>query len=551
MSANSPTISGGASPHQPTVGAAGRRATLPIPTEPSGDHPREAEPTILIAPAKSAPSPAPSGGPAAAATTRPAWDERSVGDGGGTVAGRPPSGRCADALFLNHAVVLLSIAAGLTTAAYVIAPPAASASWWGEWKHLGAVAVGSAVALLSGALLGVTGQHRATAANADPTGYDQIHDHLRALHARLRAFHARLPRGVALGEGVDETRWAAYLKAEAHRTLVIETLQTKGGRWVLGTGFVDLWRHLHAAEAEVYLLDSRPDVVGAALTDEMRLKDSAIANSDDILFKLRTAVRVIGGGHAQRYLTPPAAEGDIAANTTTAIGSTTTDGTGSRVASDSGGLDEAAAEIQARAVLRDIRRTITDFRDDKWEGLARARTRLIVTGACTGLTGYALLALAILGRARADLILGAAAFYLVGATVGLFNQLRRAALDQTAIEDFGFSRTRLIATPMLSGIAAVAGVLLAGLLYAVAGESRLIYQDLGDVGALSGGSATLSPDLMSAVFDVGRNPFGLLVAATFGLTPDLLVDRLQHQADRFRRDLSSTNAHGAAASGRV
>ena len=38
------------------------------------------------------------------------------------------------------------------------------------------------------------------------------------------------------------------------------------------------------------------------------------------------------------------------------------------------------------------------------------------------------------------------------------------------------------------------------------------------------------------------NPVGLVIAAVFGLTPGLLIDRLQGQANQFKADLRSTNA---------
>ena len=276
------------------------------------------------------------------------------------------------------------------------------------------------------------------------------------------------------------------------------------------------------------MLESPADVVGDAFFDEMRLKGSTIKNSEDLLAKLRTAVYVVGGDEAYQYLTPstpmPGPNGGAGA---TAGATPTTTGTAAT-------RDSARADAQARAVLRDVRLAVNGFRDDKWEGLARSRNRLIATGLCTGLTAYAVLALAILVGAPASAIVAAAAFYLVGAMVGLFNQLRRDAKDQTASEDFGFSRVRLTYTPVLSGIAGVGGVVAAAMLYAVVDGSGLLYLDQGP--------STSQEVPLRAIFDLTRNGFGLLVAAVFGLTPDLLVDRLQQRADAFRSDLKSTSA---------
>jgi hypothetical protein len=44
------------------------------------------------------------------------------------------------------------------------------------------------------------------------------------------------------------------------------------------------------------------------------------------------------------------------------------------------------------------------------------------------------------------------------------------------------------------------------------------------------------------IFDLDKNLIGLLVAAVFGLTPGLLFDRLQQQADKYKADLKSSQA---------
>ena len=53
-----------------------------------------------------------------------------------------------------------------------------------------------------------------------------------------------------------------------------------------------------------------------------------------------------------------------------------------------------------------------------------------------------------------------AVLYLVGALAGLLNRLRIESSRSSAVEDFGLHLARLIATPLLSGLAGVAGVYL-------------------------------------------------------------------------------------------
>lgn len=190
----------------------------------------------------------------------------------------------------------------------------------------------------------------------------------------------------------------------------------------------------------------------------------------------------------------------------------------------------------ARSVLREVRRSINGFRDDKWAGLLRARTRLVWTGTLTAGIAFALLVLAVLSQAPSKEVVAAMTFYLTGAIVGLFNQLRLAAGGRSVEEDCGFSRTRLLYVPILSGIAAVVGVVLIAMLHAVNGM------------VLTYGEARPAIDetipTVHNIFQLTTNPFGLVLAAIFGLTPDLLVSRLQATADRYRDDLASTEAHG-------
>ncbi len=44
------------------------------------------------------------------------------------------------------------------------------------------------------------------------------------------------------------------------------------------------------------------------------------------------------------------------------------------------------------------------------------------------------------------------------------------------------------------------------------------------------------------IFDLERNTFGLIVAATFGLLPALLVRTLERQIEQYKKDIQSTEA---------
>lgn len=120
----------------------------------------------------------------------------------------------------------------------------------------------------------------------------------------------------------------------------------------------------------------------------------------------------------------------------------------------------ANQQAQARAVLRDVRCAINEFRDGRWNGLIVARNRLIATMIFTGMTAYMLLAIAIIRGVQRPAITAASTFYLVGATIGLLNQLRSASQNDTAVEDYGLTTARLITMPLFCGLAAIGGVAL-------------------------------------------------------------------------------------------
>jgi hypothetical protein len=46
---------------------------------------------------------------------------------------------------------------------------------------------------------------------------------------------------------------------------------------------------------------------------------------------------------------------------------------------------------------------------------------------------------------------------------------------------------------------------------------------------------------LDLIFDIDRNRIGLIVAATFGLTPALAIGALEKQIDNYKIDLHSTD----------
>jgi hypothetical protein len=277
--------------------------------------------------------------------------------------------------------------------------------------------------------------------------------------------------------------------------------------WVSGATYTNATRALHHAEEA--LIDAEPisAVIGDALHDSLRMTRSTIDNDNAIRDALRAAVRELDPRLESLYFNTLRGRAD--------------DPPPPKRVEELRPEDDAAA----RAVIREIRYAINDFRDGRVEALFRVRNRVFRTILVTGLVTDLLVGLAILMSVEPKQLAAAASFFLVGAVVGMFNRLRlEVGPDQGVETDFGLFDARLLQTLLLSGVAAVGGVFLAA---------------LAPMASAQAGTAPVDLD-PARVFDLARNPLGFLVAATFGLAPDAIIGRLRQQTDNLKKDLSKS-----------
>lgn len=388
-----------------------------------------------------------------------------------------------------------------------------------------------------------------------PQSFAELRQRLDGLASQIRVLGGR-PAG-------DQTssQQLAVSEAAAHQRALERDLARSGPHWIIGTGYVDALTRLHRAEEALILVQPAEDVVAGALFDELRLNGSTIPERDRLLGKLRTAVQALSPGAAS-YLTetdgnqhntpvalqavPQASAGASAAPTTTVNG--------------------ILQATQARMVLQGVRRAVNDFRDESRARLIRSRGRLLGTMTVTGIITYVLLAFAVtVSPDRSELgsnpIAAAATIYLVGAVVGLFNRLYMESGDEAAGEDYGLSKTRLLLTPMLSGLAAVGGVMIVGMLSGIIEISAFTptaglgatptptaiptpaaIMDAAATAARHGGKAKDAVLGLADIFNLERYPFGLVLASIFGLTPKTFLERLQRASEQSKLNLQSTAA---------
>jgi hypothetical protein len=268
-------------------------------------------------------------------------------------------------------------------------------------------------------------------------------------------------------------------------------------RWALGHGYVNAWRKAHEVEDLLVAVLPAEEVYAAALTSLDRAAGSD-PKAQVTWVTQQLATLVAGGGRSGQI--------DIPA--------------------DSEGVDAAVKRFDqdlARAVVRESLVRVHKTQNEAWDKIVNVRNGLYVALELAVWLGYATLALTVLQPFDMTTQLTAAtAFFLVGAVVGVFNELwARSRVTHGTVFDYGLGQLRLIATPVLSGLAALGGILATNVL-----------------GGYLVGSET--PDLASlrAIFDLSEYPMGLLVAAIFGLTPGLLLERLNAKKGDYEKMIS-------------
>jgi hypothetical protein len=305
-----------------------------------------------------------------------------------------------------------------------------------------------------------------------------------------------LPRPIPLND--------AFQEALGHCAFIAAELETAGPRWVTASGYIALWKRIHRAEEALVEIEPRTQVVADALTDEWRIQNSTMQHGDDLAAELRAARKIL--------------EAVVPSATT-----------------------NTASEAEARAVVRRVRFAVNDFRDQRRGAIVRARNLLYGTMIMTELFAFALLGLAVIDRAPGAAIVAAIVFYLVGALVGLFNRLSQQASAGTMVEDYGLAWVRLILTPTLSGLAAVGGVVLTGML-TLSGLTGLVQP------GSSGTASTVNLPVLADIFDLNKFRIGFILAVVFGGTPILISNRLQQLTDQYNKDLKSTEATSGSSS---
>ena len=293
-----------------------------------------------------------------------------------------------------------------------------------------------------------------------------------------------------------------------------------GLQWYSGSGYTSAWRVLHHAEEVMIEVTDDSTVVREAKNDFRSLQGSKVSGKDKLLNDVKNAVSVLKPEASIYFEDCPPDKNSNTRNQSTQQGD---ESSVSDLASSTSNKNVTNVEVQcetAKLTLREVRRALNEFRDDRWEGLMRQRNRLFKTIAVTGIVTYVLLCVIILAFNSINIkpAIGAATIiYMVGAIAGLFVRFYAESRSDRSIDDFGLSTTRLVAIPLLSGLAGIGGVLISEILASLASNTEI-----------------------SNLFIL--QPRVLLIAAVFGATPNLFIKSLQNQAHEYEADLQSSKA---------
>ena len=314
---------------------------------------------------------------------------------------------------------------------------------------------------------------------------------------------------------------------------------SSGLKWVLGMGYVNTWELIHRSEEALIEVVPIQTIIREAMDDQEAIENSAINNSDDLLEKLIQSVKDLDPGASpyfkehqpdKNYQELQQELKEQRAVLETLIKEYNSSHPDHQIPSlDNNVAPTPEVERRARGALREVRQVLNTYREGLWEGLVRARNHLLTSITLTGIATFILLCIPLLLdtslKSNKAPILAATAFYLVGAVAGLFGRFYSESISEHANDDYGLFTARLIAVPLLSGLAGIGGVLITVLLPVLSGQT---------------------PPSLDKIFTL--NTEYLFSAAVFGFTPNLLIQSFQQRAQKFQSELESSKATGSVSS---
>jgi hypothetical protein len=356
-------------------------------------------------------------------------------------------------------------------------------------------------------------------------GLDEISDQVRseghshekqALDAMQDAFNVKSD---------DYYSMEALRKAyEAYNDLEELLIHNHSGiEWVFETGYIYAWRNVHRAQEALISVETDQEVISDVIHDVRTIQNSPFGDSTALITKMLQAVKDINP-EAMAYFEefksdknyadlfdPPHKLASVMELSDKLV----------NFLSMKKPKQPAGSNKMAREVIRQIRHTLNLYQDHLRETLVRLRNHVLIAIALTGFVTYLLVCNIILWHAHVLSIKTATAYYLIGVIGGLFVRFYNESNNKDSPEDYGLFVSRLVATPLLSGLAGIGGVLVTATI-----------------------STLGSAHLLATIFNYPPNLDYLIAATLFGSAPNLIIGSLQQRAQKYTTQLQNSKGEG-------
>jgi hypothetical protein len=356
----------------------------------------------------------------------------------------------------------------------------------------------------------------ATASGGKLSDYEIIQGDLRVLKAQLAAVKSQAAHDNTQSTPPKEPDKIAMAEIQSNLEDIDNMLNCNGLAWVMRTGYVNSWSRINKADEAMIDILPPEQVIEGAKYDMLSLTDSKVPNNKDLIKNLDTAISTLSSdpnrskqSWAQFALLKHAVEPP-----------------GSSTATNN-------KEQEARSTIRQVRAALHRFTNERWDALVRARNQLMGTALLASVLTYILVDLAILvGVVPKSTLEQISVFYLLGAIVGLFSRMLNESnakdADIAHMDDYGLTAARILVTPLLSGLAALVGVLLAAMLSIVLTT------------APGQGTKNLTT-FVENIYNFNMYPQNLAFAAVFGYLPSLVIGLLKQQTNKIQSEIHSSS----------
>ena len=419
---------------------------------------------------------------------------------------KPKDNRYFGALVLLAAFIPLPFLAALITLIAYLSPSSIPEVPFFQW--LGSsnlvIILGLIITFVLWLLLAIPCQYFATAEGGRPSDYASLQRKYKVLNKQLDFVKSAKPIGQYKQAAIDDI--------ESNRENYNNILHRNGLSWVSYTGYVSMWDRINNMDEAMIDVLPCQTVIESANYDELSLKNSDVPESKDLLTLLGKAIDTLSSDSiSPRQPSGQNQDGDLQQSLAQATLALLEDGINSsglpastghplykriwrnirkffqhqdkankhqqylaqamlallKKATDppspsaaNNGQDSKQSEQDARDDIRKVKSALHKFTNERWDGLVRARNQLMGTAFLAAFFTYILVIIAILANVSSPNTIHAMVFYFLGAIAGLFGRLFDERNADKVIDDYGLSMMRIIVTPLISGLAALVGILL-------------------------------------------------------------------------------------------